>query len=217
MVPVKVLLTGFNRFDALEYNPSEVVVSEIGRIAQRGLASHLVSIVLPTEYDRASEMMRQYIRSFCPDVVVATGVSPSREFICLERIALNIDEVEVADNAGSIRDGSPIDPSGPLAMQTNCSLTKILERLRDRGFPSIISTNAGTYVCNHIYYVSLQCLQELGSNAKCLFTHLPMPANQVRSVRSNDYLWTIEKLVEAVQLIIVESINQAEGHASELV
>jgi pyroglutamyl-peptidase len=209
MVSVKILLTGFNKFGPLSYNPSELVVTRIGRLAQRSLATELVPTILPTEYDKASEIIRERIKTLAPDVVIGTGVSPSRPTICLERIALNIDDVEVADNAGSLREGSAIDPDAPLALQTNCDLKRVQKRLIDQGFSSTISTHAGTYVCNHVYYVALLSLQQSGSAAKCMFVHLPLVPGEGSGITSDAHQWNIRRLVHAVQLVIVELINQA--------
>jgi len=207
---MKVFLTGFDRFASLAFNPSELVVSEIGRLAQRSLTTELVVQVLPTEYDRAGEMVSEQVRRIRPEVVLGTGVSVSAPTICLERVALNIDDCDAADNAGSVRVGSPIDPHGPLALETTCDLRSVLERLQSRGFPSLISTHAGTYVCNHSYYMALRALKDYGITAKCMFVHFPLIAPAIRDcINSGAFSWTVSALVEAVQLIIVELINQS--------
>jgi pyrrolidone-carboxylate peptidase len=65
---MKVFLTGFDRFASLAFNPSELVVSEIRRLAQRSLTTELVVQVLPTEYDRAGEMVSEQVRRIRPVV-----------------------------------------------------------------------------------------------------------------------------------------------------
>ena len=188
---MKILLTGFDRFGDLPFNPSELVVRAIASRATPGL----VCEILPTEYDRATTILRERLRAMRPDIVLGTGVAATRPGLCLERVALNIDDAEIADNAGALRGGSAIEPRGPLARETPCDLPPILARLKERGMAASISTHAGTFVCNHVFYSALAELERLHSDARCLFIHLPLREE-------------VGEFVAAVDLVLAELAGQ---------
>jgi pyroglutamyl-peptidase len=186
---VKILLTGFDRFGDLPFNPSELTVRAMPARAD------LVCEILPTEYERAGTLIRERIAALRPDIVLGTGVAAARPSLCLERVALNIDDAEIADNAGALRSGAAIAPSGPLALEAIAVLPPILARLRERGIEAAISTHAGTFVCNHVFYSALVELKRVGSEARCVFVHLPMREK-------------VEEFVSAIELVLAELARQ---------
>jgi len=186
---VKILLTGFDRFGDLPFNPSELTVRAMP--ARAGL----VCEILPTEYERAGAIIRERIGALRPDIVLGTGVAAARTSLCLERVALNIDDAEIADNAGALRSGAAIASGGPLALEAIADLPPILARLRAAGIDAVISTHAGTFICNHVFYVALTELQRIGRTARCVFLHLPMRER-------------VEEFVNAVDVVLVELARQ---------
>jgi len=188
---LKVLLTGFDRFGEHDFNPSERLVRAM---AARGLVDFVCEI-LPTEYKRADSIIRERIRALRPDILLGTGVAATRPTLCLERVALNIDDAEIADNRGVLRSGSSIEPRGPLALETGCALPPIADRLRIAGIAVAISTHAGTFLCNHVYYAALAELKRHQIAGKCLFLHLPMRAE-------------IGEFVAALDLVLEELARQ---------
>ena len=54
----------------------------------------------------------------------------------------------------------------------------ILKKLfEENGFNTIVSKNAGNYLCNNIYYNGLKCIKENGLKCKMIFIHIPKIAN----------------------------------------
>jgi pyroglutamyl-peptidase len=52
----------------------------------------------------------------------------------------------------------------------------LLEQLAEAGIPAESSTSAGTFVCNHIFYVMQQQLE--GSQVRSGFIHVPLVPEQ---------------------------------------
>src|ERR1041385_5181198 len=139
------LLTGFNQFGDLEVNPTQLIV-EIMAQRQGTLTNvNLVAEVLPTEFIEAGNRISQLIRQHRPEMVVCLGVGAGLGEIHLERVALNLDDGGMPDNAGVSSTGQRIVPDGPLAYQSTLPLGQMREALRQRGIPAIISNHAGTY------------------------------------------------------------------------
>ncbi len=169
MREAKVLLTGFNRFGKVRENPSQLVVEHF---ASRGRAG-LITEVLPTEFAAAGRRIRTLIRRRRPKVILCLGVAQGIPSIHLERVALNLDDTEVPDNAGRIHSAKRIVKEGPLAYESTLPIIQIRDRLRQRGIPAAVSNHAGTYVCNHVFYVARDEVERLGLHAKCGFIHVP--------------------------------------------
>ena len=112
---MKILLTGFEPFGSVRLNPSEQIVREIAERSRSGGKDDLITEILPTEFVAAGKRIKRLIRSIRPAVVVCLGVAASRDKISLERVALNLNDEALPDNAGRVRLGRPIVRGGPLA------------------------------------------------------------------------------------------------------
>src|SRR6185503_14590339 len=155
------LLTGFNRFGDLEVNPTQLIVESMAKRPGAFTNFNLVVEVLPTEFIVAGNRISQLIRQHRPEMVVCLGVGAGLGEIHLERVALNLDDGGLPDNAGVSRTGQKIVPDGPLAYHSTLPLVRMREALRQRGIPAIISNHAGTYVCNHVFYLARHEVERL--------------------------------------------------------
>jgi pyroglutamyl-peptidase len=147
----KILVTGFNAFGPVRINPSELIVRSLAEKAWSDVA--VVTELLPTEYVRSTRQMKLLLRRERPDAVLCLGVATGRRDICLERIALNLDDEPLADNAGVVRLDHKIVQAGPPLYRSTLPLWHLLNALQRRRIRSRISNHAGTYLCNHIFFV----------------------------------------------------------------
>lgn len=164
------ILTGFTSFGSVAVNPSQLIIEAV---AARHPVSHLVTAVLPVEYAAAGRWIVDLIHSYQPEAVVCLGIAQNRKAINLERVALNLNDAAIPDNAGDLATGRLIDPAGPPAYWSNLPLDTMLAALQARGIPAAISNHAGAYVCNHVFYVARRELERMGSGAACGFIHVP--------------------------------------------
>ena len=190
---MKVLITAFDAFEGIPVNPSALMLEGIAALCRDGILTGIETRLLPTAYESAGRIMSELIGSLEPDVVIATGVAQFRQNITIERVALNLDDADAPDNAGEIRRGSPIDPSGALALKTSCDVAGLSEMLRRAGYRAEVSNHAGTYVCNHVYYCALAA--GAGRQPVCVFVHVPNAGDAASA-------WQISDLVAAMTLII---------------
>ncbi|MBI4443992.1 MAG: hypothetical protein HY649_11550 [Acidobacteria bacterium] len=190
----KILLTGFEAFGGLRVNPSEKIVRRIAERSRRKGESDLFVAVLPTEYTRAARKIRQLIRRLRPSAVLCLGVARSRTTINLERVALNLDDDPLPDNAGRVYAGRPIARAGPLAFASTLPLQRMLGALRRRGISAAISNHAGSFVCNHVFYVARSEVRQLGREIPCGLIHVPAMTGS----RGSPGL-PLHKMVEAIE------------------
>ncbi|MBI4458533.1 MAG: hypothetical protein HY648_00565 [Acidobacteria bacterium] len=187
------MLTGFEPFGRWKVNPSEQVVRALAEQAQLRGDESLVTAILPTEYARGGKRLLHLIRTIRPEAVLCLGVAPARRALSLERVALNLDDDPLADNAGQVRSGRSIVPGGPAAYWSTLPLAQMRRSLEKRGIPAVISNHAGAYLCNHAFYLARHEMESGGN--PCGFVHLP-----------GSYRWKgrpsrlpLRKLLEAVQ------------------
>lgn len=178
-----ILLTGFNRFADLEANPSELIVEAIAGRSRAAGRADVVTEVLPTEYRRAGERIRELIRQLKPDAILGLGVAAGSRSFRLERIALNLDDSNEPDNAGEIALGRRIEAEGPAACSSNLPLTPMLDALERLGIPAVISNHAGAFVCNHVFYLARYHVEQSGIPCRCGFIHVPCASSQVTTPR----------------------------------
>jgi pyroglutamyl-peptidase len=175
---MKLLLTGFTPFGKLKVNPSQVIVQEIKERAASLGQLEIISAVLPTEFAAAGEKIQALIRENQPEAVLMLGVSTRLETINLERVALNLDDASMPDNAGETPNGQLIFPEAPKAYWSTFPLDEMKSALQESDIPVQISNHAGAYVCNHVFFVARHTLETLEKTTPCGFVHIPLIRGQ---------------------------------------
>ena len=171
--PATVLLTGFNAFGGEAINPSWLVAQALhGEILQGHL---VVAAQLPTEFAASGKRLSALLREHQPALVLCLGLAGGRACLSLERIAINIQDARIADNAGA----QPIDlsviKSGPAAYFSTLPIKAILQALTAVNIPVEVSQTAGTFVCNHVFYALMHALKKQRGAVKARggFVHVP--------------------------------------------
>jgi pyroglutamyl-peptidase len=189
---MRVLLTGFEPFADFEINPSQCIVEHF----QRQQRDDVIARILPTEYQASGERIAAAIRDTNPDAVISLGVAQSRRTISLERIAVNVDDTPIVDNAGKLACGERIAVDGPVAYWSTLPLEALQTALEARGIPVSISNHAGAYICNHAFYSARHTLEALGRSIPCGFIHVPdLPHGEGEDAHG----LALEVMIEAVE------------------
>lgn len=173
-VPVRklplILVTGFDPFGKEKMNPSEWVVRKLRDDEISGVK--LLRVILPTEFRKAEMAVLDLLRKYRPDGALALGLASQRAGVALEALALNLDHSEIADNAGEYRTHRKIEPRGPWVLEGSLPLPRLIRALSRSGIPASVSYHAGTYVCNHVFYVMMHALGRR-PRIPAGFVHLP--------------------------------------------
>jgi len=148
--PLSVLVTGFDPFGGSELNPSWQAVHALHG---REIGGHrVVGGELPTVFAASVRRLEELMREHRPRLVVCTGQAGGRGAISLERVAINVDDARIPDNAGARPIDTPIVADGPAAYFTSLPIKAMLQSLLDAGVRAEVSQTAGTFVCNHTFY-----------------------------------------------------------------
>lgn len=165
---MSILLTGFDPFDGAGVNPSWEAVS---RVPDEICRRKVHRLQLPTIYGQAADRLMREIRRLQPELVICCGAAGGRQAVTPELVAINYRCARIADNAGQLYAGDPIDPDGPAAYMTSLPVHAMIGQMKDAGIPAALSFSAGAYVCNDVYYALLAGQSAHGYRG--LFIHVP--------------------------------------------
>ncbi|CNH42454.1 pyroglutamyl-peptidase I [Yersinia pekkanenii] len=166
-----VLITGFEPFGGERVNPSWEVVNQLNDLMLGEV--RVVARQLPCAFDQALPALNTAIDEVQPVLVLAIGQAGGRADISIERVAINIDDARIPDNLGKQPVDEPIVEGGPAAYFTHLPIKAMVQAIREAGIPASVSQTAGTYVCNHVMYGLLHRLNQLNSEVKGGFIHIP--------------------------------------------
>lgn len=164
-----VLLTGFEPFAGDAANPSGDAV----RLVQGRWTGpeRLVVEVLPVAFEATTARLAELLAAHRPDVVIATGLAGGRDAVTPERVAINLADARIPDNAGHRPQDAPVIAGGPAAYFATLPVKAISTALATSGIPSTVSHTAGTFVCNATMYAALHATAQ--SSVRTGFIHVP--------------------------------------------
>ncbi|WP_075204331.1 hypothetical protein [Haematomicrobium sanguinis] len=195
-----ILLSGFEPFGADSTNPS--------RDAAR-LAAHLLraegldaqAVELPVVFSEAGRMLAAEVSRLAPDVVIATGLAAGRQAMSIERVAVNLIDARIPDNAGAQPLDEPVVAGADNAYFSTLPVKAAVLAMREAGIPVEASMSAGTYVCNALFYQLQHALA--GASVASGFVHVPPVAAM-----------EVETMARGLALI-ARSALERRGHADE--
>lgn len=171
-----VLVTGFDPFENEPLNPSWEAVRTLDG---QGIAgAEIIARQLPTVFGESNRVLGKLLQTLRPDVVIAVGQAGGRPEMSIERIAINVDDARIADNAGKQPIDTVIAGDGPAAYFSTLPIKAIVRELRVGGIPASVSQTAGTFVCNHVFYGLMHAIARQNLPTRGGFIHIPYLPSQ---------------------------------------
>jgi len=190
---LKIIITGFGSFLDNDENPTR----EILRLLPASIyGNEIMKIELPVVFDKSFEELLPIIKAEDPDVIINLGLAGGRKSICLERVAINVSDTMFKDNLGNSPRDKKIKTNGENAYFSTLPIRGILDRIKAKKTPVIISNSAGTYVCNNLMYHVLHYIKENKLSIKAGFIHVPYMSEQVSS--KDDFSLELNTILEAI-------------------
>lgn len=147
---MNVLLTGFEPFDRDAINPSWEAVRALDGWRCEGAVVHARRI--SCVFGAALREIDLAIDDLQPVLAIGVGQAGGRSEITPERVAINVDDGRICDNAGCQPIDVPVVAGGPAAYFSTLPIKAIVRDLRAAGIPASVSNSAGTFVCNHLFF-----------------------------------------------------------------
>lgn len=193
---MRVLVTGFEPFDGQSLNPSWEVARALHGVVMAG--AEVTAVQLPCVFALALPALQQALASHRPDIVLALGQAEGRCDFSVERVAINVQDARIPDNAGAQPIDVPVVAGGPAAYFSSLPIKALVAGLRAAGFPASVSQTAGTFVCNQVFYGLQHALAGQGVHSG--FMHLPLLPEQAAHWKGPALSsWPASLLVAGVQ------------------
>lgn len=209
---MKILVTGFDPFGGEAINPAWETVKAL---PQTVAGAQIIPCQVPTVFGKSIETVCQAIDREQPDAVVCIGQAGGRYAVSVERVAINLSDGRIPDNAGYQPVDEPIAPQGPAAYFSTLPIKAMVQAIRQAGVPAEVSNTAGTYVCNHLMYGVLHHVAQRGLGIPAGFIHIPYLTGQVVDKKNTPSLGAAE-LAGAIQAALaVLAEGRPEVHRPE--
>src|SRR5439155_4477197 len=209
---MKALVTGFDAFGGDKINPSALAVRQLKR-KLGGVVIH--TAVLPTSYARSAIALRGAIHEVRPDIVLCVGQAGGRAELCLERVAINIQDARIKDNDGKQPIDRPVVREGPPAHFATLPIKACVAEMRKAGLPAAVSNTAGTFVCNNVFYALMDLAARHPIPMRGGFLHIPYVPEQVARL-GNAPSMALDDIVRGIEIVVaVSAARQSDLHTVE--
>ena len=169
-------ITGFDPFGGETVNPAYEAVK---LLPDTIAGAEIIKLEVPTRFHRAGAVLEDAMQRHKPDAVICVGQAGGRAAITPEKVAINLMDGRIPDNAGYQPVDVPIWEDGETAYFTSLPVKAMVQRMRDAGIPAAVSYTAGTYVCNYLLYTLLYLIDKKYPNVRGGFIHVPYAMEQV--------------------------------------
>lgn len=185
--PITIHVTGFKKFQGVADNPTETIVNKLkDYVEKRGLPAGVTlgsCTVLEVAGEGELPQLLQTLQSGISKdaasnaniVWLHLGVNSGALKFAIEQQAVNEATFRCPDESGWQPQQVQIVPEdGGISRKrvTSLPVEAIFKFLKKEAFDVIISDDAGRFVCNYVYYNSLQFAEQHGN--KSLFVHFPL-------------------------------------------
>lgn len=191
------LITGFDPFGGERINPAWEAVS---RLPDAVGDFRLTRLEIPTVFAQAAQTVLSAAEADPPDVILCVGQAGGRAAVTPERVAVNLMDARIADNAGNSPKEQPIIPGAPDGRFATVPVRAMADSICAAGFPGQVSLTAGTFVCNDTLYRLLHHFH--GTGTRVGFIHVPFLAQQagegVPSMELEDIIQALTAAITAI-------------------
>lgn len=172
---MKILITGFEPFGGESVNPAYEAVKLLPDMAGD---IQIVKMEIPTVFGEVGKVVETGILQHQPDAVICVGQAGRRADIGVERVAINLVEASIPDNAGNQPMDVKVQEDGDTAYFATIPVKAMVKNIKDHGIPASISYTAGTYVCNSVMYDLLYLIDRKYPSIRGGFIHVPYATEQ---------------------------------------
>ncbi|MCA3955437.1 pyroglutamyl-peptidase I [Vibrio vulnificus] len=197
----KILVTGFEPFGGESLNPSLELVKVLTQKERTNI--EIIGCQVPVVRHQSISTVIEAIEQHEPELVFMIGQAAGRAAITPERVAINLDDYRIEDNASHQPVDEPIIATGPAAYFSTLPVKAITHALQQAGIPCQLSHSAGTFVCNHLFYGIQHYLQ--ARPIRSGFIHIPLLPEQVSA--SNQPSMSLETLARGLEMMIMTCLE----------
>ena len=196
----RILVTGFDPFGSHFVNPSQDLAKAVD--GRRVGGAMVTGMVLPVQHTRVAAALEPLLDDIDPSAILHLGLAAGRTRLALERVAVNVMDYHLPDADGYCARGEACVPGGPAAYFSTLPLAAMHAALTAAGIPAYVSNTAGTYLCNHTMYWTLNRLQSHSKPVLAGFVHLPLLASMVAATGTDEPSMDFGLMLRAVEVAL---------------
>lgn len=200
---MNILLTGFEPFGGEAINPSWEVARSLHGQVIAGATVH--ARCLPTTFAGAPRALGEALAVLRPRLAIALGQASGRSEISIERVAVNLIDARIADNAGQRPLDQPVRVNSPAAYFSTLPVKAMRDGLRAAGHPAGLSLSAGAFVCNQVFFELQHQLADRGVSSG--FIHLPALPEQAARTQPTVPSMGLAAQLDAIKLAIAIALS----------
>jgi pyroglutamyl-peptidase len=202
-----ILLTGFGPFPGASENVSKWLVETLAAsLSPARLRREVLGEVLPTEWREVSRRGPDLLHRHKPGLVLHFGLNPRARGFRIERSAHNRLHAK-PDARGALPEWSAIIEAGHARLDTPIPAKDLARHLHQSGLPAATSRSAGSYLCNFLYYLSLDWAAKQEAPCHVCFVHLPPGPSEGGPLTEAELL----RGAEAALVYLLDAVDRRDG------
>jgi pyroglutamyl-peptidase len=194
-----ILITGFGPFPGAPFNPTEALAAELAKRRSLGTVRRIAH-VFRVSYAAVDRDLAVLLESERPDALIMFGLAARTRHLRIEMRARNAFAVRLPDmdcrypRGRTIVDGAPSELPLPIPWQ------RLLRAAQSAGVPSMLSRDAGAYLCNYLCWQAAHAAR-MGGPAITAFVHVPC-VDGARWAHARHFRITQDDLMRAGEAMI---------------
>lgn len=195
------LLTGFEPWQEFKSNPSQQIVERLNGQTIGG--AQIAGLTLPVVFGEDTPRIFAAITDLKPSLVLMLGLAAGTTCLNVERFAVNL---RISDSDAGTQ--QPILPDGPAAYLATIDVERTAQAVRAAGIPARAHGYAGSFLCNHVMYQTLNFAKTNSLPLKAGFIHLPLSSEQaITENRLSQPSLPLETMLQGVRVAIKEALS----------
>ena len=175
----RILVTGFGRFPGASTNPTTALATRIAHAGRRrGL--DCIAHVFATTYAEVDRELPALIARHRPDAILMFGLAARRRHVSIEVFARNRISTWFPDAAGVVPPRAAIAAGAGARVRGQAPFSQLLAAARGTRVKTILSRDAGNYLCNYVYWRALETAAAKDGPRRVVFVHVPRVAPNIR-------------------------------------
>ena len=197
----RILVTGFGRFPGASTNPTTALAARVAHAGRRrGL--DCVAHVFATTYAAVDRDLPALIAKHRPDAILMFGLAGRRRHVSIEVFARNRMSTWFPDAAGVVPPRAAIAAGAGASVRGRVPFSRLLAAARGTRVKTILSRDAGNYLCNYVYWRALEAAAKDGPR-RVVFVHVPRVApNGRRRAGATSQKFTFNQLLRVGEAVL---------------
>ncbi len=171
---LRLLITGFGPFPGAPVNPTGPLVRNVAKRLRAGdkdiaIATH----VFATTYAAVDRDLPRLLARHHPHAILMFGLATKSRGLRVEMQARNR-ICRKPDAAGIVPEAKTIRTGAAPALPIRAPRAALLKAAKAGAWPARLSSHAGDYLCNYLYWRALENMRRGGMPGRAAFIHVPL-------------------------------------------